>query len=138
TAAPQSPARAVSARTPASLPPEEGTCQADAIVSLMRSPHSADVRLLRTLHDYARPGRGALGIIGVLSRADETGGGHTASLEAARHLSAQLRTAPELEGLHREFLAVSGLLALRGQTLRQREFTTLAHLVALPGHTLEA
>jgi Dynamin family len=130
--------REVSARTLAFLTPEEGACQADAIVYLMRSLHSTDVRLLRTLHDYASTGRGVLGIVGVLSRADETDGGHSTALEAARHLSAQLRTAPELAGLHREFLAVSGLLALRGQILRQREFTTLANLAALPDDTLQA
>jgi hypothetical protein len=128
----------VSARTLAFLTPEEGSCEADAIVYLMRSLHSADVTLLRSLHEHASTGRGALGIVGVLSRADETDGGRTASLDSARRLSAQLRTAPELSGLHRDFVAVSGLLALRGRTLRQREFSTLAQLAALPDDVLEA
>lgn len=128
----------VSARTLAFLTPDEGSCQADAIVYLMRSLHSADVALLHSLHEHASTGRGALGIVGVLSRADETDGGRTASLDAARQVSAQLRTARELTGLHRDFLPVSGLLALRGRTLRQHEFTTLAQLAALPGGILEA
>jgi len=128
----------VSARTLEFLTPDEGSCQADAIVYLMRSLHSADVALLRSLHEHAGTGRGALGIVGVLSRADETDGGCTASLDAARCLSAQLRTDRELTGLHRDFLPVSGLLALRGRTLRQHEFTTLAQLAALPSDILEA
>ncbi|MDQ2884265.1 MAG: dynamin family protein [Actinomycetota bacterium] len=128
----------VSARTLAFLTPDQGTCEADAIVYLMRSLHSADVALLRKLHEHAGTGRGPLGIVGVLSRADETDGGHTTSLDTARGVSAQLRTAPELNGLHRDFLAVSGLLALRGQTLRQQEFSTLDLLAALPDDVLEA
>ncbi|MBV8996248.1 MAG: dynamin family protein, partial [Pseudonocardiales bacterium] len=76
----------VSARTLAFLTPEEGSCEADAIVYLMRFLHSADVTLLRSLHEHAGTGRGALGIVGVLSRADETDGGRTASLDAARQL----------------------------------------------------
>jgi Dynamin family len=130
--------RDVSARTLAFLTPDEGTCEADAIVYLMRSLHSADVALLRKLHEHAGTGRGPLGIVGVLSRADETDGGHTTSLDAARAASAELRTARELNGLHRDFLAVSGLLALRGQTLRQQEFSTLDQLAALPDDVREA
>jgi hypothetical protein len=128
----------VSARTLAFLTPDEGTCAADAIVYLMRSLHSADVALIRRLYEYAGTGRGALGIIGVLSRADENGSGRTTSLQDARQLSARLRTAPELNGLHQDFLAVSGLLAVRGQTLRHHEFTTLHHLATLPDDLLEA
>ncbi|HEX5346262.1 MAG TPA: dynamin family protein [Pseudonocardiaceae bacterium] len=130
--------RDVSARTLAFLTPDDGTCEADAIVYLMRSLHSADVALLRKLHEHAATGRGPLGIVGVLSRADETDGGQTTSLDGARAASAQLRAAHELNGLHRDFLAVSGLLALRGQTLRQQEFSTLDQLAALPDDVREA
>ncbi len=130
--------RDVSARTLAFLTPDEGICEADAIVYLMRSLHSADVALLRKLHEHAGTGRGPLGIVGVLSRADETDGGLTTSLDAARAASAELRTARELNGLHRDFIAVSGLLALRGQTLRQQEFSTLDQLAALPDDLREA
>lgn len=130
--------REVSARTLAFLTPEEGTCEADAVVYLMRSLHSSDVMLLRRLHEHAATGRGSLGIVGVLSRADETDGGRSGALEAARRVSAALHTAPELEGLHRDFLAVSGLLALRGRTLRQQEFTALAQLATQPDGALDA
>lgn len=110
----------LSARTLTFLTPDEGSCQADAIVYLTRSPHSCDVALLRSLHEQAGTGRGALGIVTVLSRADETDAG---------------RTTRPLDG---DLIPVSGLLALRGRTLRQREFSTLAQLTALPAGILEA
>lgn len=128
----------VSARTLALLTPEEGTCETEAIVYLMRTPHRADLALLRRLHEHADTGRGALGILGVLSRADEIDGGRGSFLDAARARSAYLRSAPELSSLHRDFLAVSGLLALRGRTLRQREFSAFEQLAALPDEQLEA
>jgi hypothetical protein len=130
----------VSARTMAFLVPEDGACEAEAVIFLMRSRHDSDVALLRQLQERTGAG-GPLGIVGVLSRADELGGGAVGStgvLGAARQRSAELRTDPELGGLHRDFVAVSGLLALRGQTLRQREFAALAALAGLPDDVLEA
>ncbi|MDT7606490.1 MAG: hypothetical protein QOG96_993, partial [Pseudonocardiales bacterium] len=140
----------VSARTMAFLAPEDGACEAEAVIFLMRSRHDSDVALLRQLQEQTGAG-GPLGIVGVLSRADELGGGAVGSgavgsgavgsagaLGAARQRSAELRTDPELGGLHRDFVAVSGLLALRGQTLRQREFAALAALAGLPDEVLGA
>ncbi|WP_445184747.1 dynamin family protein [Pseudonocardia sp. Cha107L01] len=140
----------VSARTMAFLAPEDGACEAEAVIFLMRSRHDSDVALLRQLQEQTGAG-GPLGIVGVLSRADELGGGAVGSgavgsgavgsagaLGAARQRSAELRTDPELGGLHRDFVAVSGLLALRGQTLRQREFAALAALAGLPDDVLGA
>jgi len=98
------------------------------------------VALLRRLQDQIGGG-GPLGLVGVLSRADEIGGpaaGRHDALDAARRRTDELRTDPELSGLHRDFVAVSGLLALRGQTLRQREFTALTALAGLPDQALTA
>ena len=144
----------VSARTMAFLAPEHGTCEAEAVIFLMRSRHDSDAALLRQLQEQTGAG-GPLGIVGVLSRADELAGGTTGSIDAttgpggaatgpggvlgpARRRSAELRTDPELSGLHRDFVAVSGLLALRGQTLRQREFVALHALASLPDDVLAA
>jgi hypothetical protein len=142
----------VSARTMAFLAPEHGTCEAEAVIFLMRSRHDSDAVLLRQLQEQTGAG-GPLGIVGVLSRADELAGGAAGQLggatgsiggvtgpggvlDAARRRSAELRTDPELSGLHRDFVAVSGLLALRGQTLRQREFVALHALAGLPDDVL--
>ena len=130
----------VSARTMAFLTPEHGSCPAEAVIFLMRSRHDSDVALLRQLQDQIGGG-GPLGIVGVLSRADEIGGpaaGRHDALGAARRRTDELRTDPELSGLHRDFVAVSGLLALRGQTLRQREFNALSALAGLPDQALTA
>jgi hypothetical protein len=128
--------RDVSARTMGFLTPDDGPCPADAVVYLMRSLHSSDVALLRRMQSHAANG-GALGIVGVLSRADETNGGRGLPLDAAKAECARLRAAEELTGLCRDFVAVSGLMALRGQTLRQREFASLARLAALDPNALD-
>jgi len=117
----------VSARTLAFLAPEEGVCEAEAIIFLMRSRHDSDVELLRQIQREAGGG-GPLGIVGVLSRADE--------IDGPRRRTEELRTDPELTGLPRDFVAVSGLLAVRGQTLRQREFTALRTLAGLSDEVL--
>ncbi|MCE3553819.1 dynamin family protein [Pseudonocardia sp. RS11V-5] len=118
--------RAVSARTLAYLDPDDGVCEADAVVYLLRSLHDSDLALLRRVQ--AQVGRGGpLGVVGVLSRADEDG-----------PTPAELRDDPRLDGLPRDFLPVSGLLALRGRTLRQDEFTALAALARRPVAELDA
>ncbi|MGW5109769.1 dynamin family protein [Nocardia sp. NPDC004123] len=130
--------RDVSERTLALLAPEEGPCEADAVLYLMRDLRDADVQLLQSIHHRMTLGAGPLGVLGVLSRADEIAGGHGDSLADAHRLSATLAEAPELRGLHQSFLPVSGLLALRGQTLRQHEFQALRALASIPQHGLEA
>ncbi|MCU1646282.1 MAG: hypothetical protein JWN03_6557 [Nocardia sp.] len=130
--------RDVSERTLALLAPEDGTCEADAIVYLMRDLHDTDVQLLQHIQDQMATGTGPLGVVGVLSRADEIDGGHGDPLAAAHRLSRDLADAPELQGLHQSFIPVSGLLALRGQTLRQAEFTILRALASVPRNDLDA
>ena len=62
-----------------SSPPTTAPAPADAVVYLMRSLHSSDVELLREVQEHGANG-GPLGVIGVLSRTDETGGGRGAPL----------------------------------------------------------
>jgi hypothetical protein len=130
--------RDVSARTLALLMPENGQCEVDAVVYLMRDLQAADIKLLRQIRDYMRTGTGPLGILGVLSRADEVHGGRDNAISEAQRESQRIRSLTELEGLHQFFLPVSGLLALRGQTLRQREFDALRTLASLSVDDLQA
>ncbi|MFI5780814.1 dynamin family protein [Nocardia sp. NPDC051570] len=126
--------RDVSERTLALLAPEDGPCEADAVVYLMRDLRDTDVQLLQRIQRQMTTGGGPLGVVGVLSRADEIDGGRGESLASAHRLSAALAEAPELRGLHQSFIPVSGLLALRGQTLRGTEFLALRALAAMgPG-----
>ena len=69
----------------------------------------------------------------MLSRADEVKGGRERNLDAARAAADDAGRRVE-----RSLLPVSGLLALRGRTLRQTEFDDLAVLAAVPDGTLEA
>ncbi|HEY2204302.1 MAG TPA: dynamin family protein [Pseudonocardia sp.] len=126
----------VSARTLEFLFPADGDRAADAVVYLMRSARDSDAGLLRRLQD--RHGCEPLGVIGVLSRADETGDGSGDGMHAARLAAAELRDDPTLHGVSRDFAAVSGLLAVRGQTLRQAEFAALSSLAGLPEAELAA
>jgi hypothetical protein len=112
----------VSRRTLDFLDPERRPV--DAVVYLMRARHDEDVALLRELR-----GSGA-GVLGVLSRADELD--PATGMPAAHAAADRLRTDPELAGLAQDVLAVSGLLAVRGRTLRQAEFHALAALAAGP------
>ena len=131
--------REVSARTEAFLDPDDGDCPADAVVYLMRSPHSSDLALLRRLHEQVGSDAGGpLGVIGVLSRADELDGGDPGSLDAARRESVRLGGAAAMGGLRQDWIPVSGLLAVRGQTLRQSEFAALAVLAGLTASDREA
>ena len=131
----------VSQRTLDFLTPRNGGCQADAVVYLIRAPQDADLELLRRIQHQYGPGRGPLGVIAVLARADETPGGAAdgaSGMDAARAVTERLRTAPELAGLHRDFIAVSGLLAVRGQTLRHSQFLALSTLADQPASALRA
>jgi dynamin family protein len=113
----------VSERTWEFLAPDGAACQADALVYLMRSPHEEDLELLHRIQQGRRADQ--LGVIVVLSRADEDGGG----MESAHEQASRLRGDPRLPG---DLLAVSGLLAVCGQTLRQAEFRVLSALARLP------
>jgi hypothetical protein len=131
----------VSQRTLDFLTPRQGNCQADAIIYLVRARQDTDLELLRRIQEHRGAGGGPLGVIGVLARADETEGGGADGghgMEAGRVLAEQLRTDPQLAEMHRDFIAVSGLLALRGQTLRQHEFVTLSTLADLPQPALRS
>ncbi|MFE7416446.1 dynamin family protein [Rhodococcus sp. NPDC057529] len=125
--------RDVSARTRALLLPEDGPCDVDAVVYLTRGTDGADVRLLDQLQTRVGTAAGPLGIVGVLSRADEVRGGRERTLDAARAAADEAG-----RRVQRSLLPVSGLLALRGRTLRQTEFDDLAVLATVPDGVLES
>ncbi|MCX4099161.1 dynamin family protein [Nocardia sp. alder85J] len=130
----------VSERTRQLLAPDDGICPADVVVYLLHTVHDDDVALLRLLRERMAAGTGPLGVVGVLSRADELGGADDPAdpLAAARAASAALAADPALAALHTQFLPVSGRLAVRGRTLRQREFQALQALSAVPPADLAA
>lgn len=124
---------------------------ADAVVYLMRHVHARDAAFLEAFRDRGvgrqagRPtaathgtGTGpAVNAVAVLSRADEIGGGRVDALFSARAVAARYREDPAVRGLCQDVVAVAGLLAETGRTLRQAEHAALATLARAPRDELE-
>lgn len=134
----------VSARTAGLLTPPGAPPGVDAVVYLLRQLHASDVAFLRRLQETASDpadeggaGQGAVGVVGVLSRADEVGAGRLDALVAARDVAARLAAGPELAGLCHTVLPVAGLLALGARTLRQEEYLAFRALAEVGREDLQ-
>jgi hypothetical protein len=127
-----------SARAGAFLAPEDAPTQADAVIYLMRHLHATDVRFLESFFDQGVARATPINTIGVLSRADEIGVGRLDALTSARRIARRYRADDKIRGLCQTVVAVAGLLAQTGRTMRQDEFTALTALAALPRSDIEA
>ncbi|MFL6142850.1 MAG: hypothetical protein ACJ72N_13420 [Labedaea sp.] len=117
--------------------------EADAVLYLAQHVQAADLRLLRSVHQHPIAMANPVGTLLVLSRADEIGGSQLDALFAAKRLARQRRRDPRTRALCQDVVAVTGLLAYAGKTLRQNEFDALARLAFTPraeleGHLLSA
>jgi hypothetical protein len=110
---------------------------ADAVLYLMRQPHSTDVGFLQSLQDHPIARETPVNSIVVLSRADEVGGGRIDALTSAKQLARRYRTDVGLTGLCQNAIAVSGLLAHAGRTLTDEEMVSLGVLAEAPRRQLE-
>ncbi|WP_214371310.1 dynamin family protein [Pseudonocardia sp. H11422] len=128
----------ISARAGAFLAPEDSPTQADAVVYLMRHLHASDVRFLESFFDQGVARATPVNTIAVLSRADEIGVGRLDALSSARRIARRYRSDDKLRGLCQTVVAVAGLLAQTGRTMRQDEFTALTELAALPRADLDS
>ncbi len=124
--------RDTSARAGAFLAPEDAPTQADAVIYLMRHLHATDVRFLESFFDQGVARATPINTIGVLSRADEIGVGRLDALSSARRIARRYRSDEKIRGLCQTVVAVAGLLAQTGRTMRQDEFTALTTLAELP------
>ncbi|WP_327142696.1 dynamin family protein [Nocardia sp. NBC_01327] len=126
--------RDVSARTSRLLTPG-GTGVAlpgaDAVVYLLRRLDTADVDFLEQIGAGTGAG-GPLGVIGVVSRADEIGAGRIDALHSARDVASRFAGELERTGLCQSVIPVAGLLAFAAATLRQREYAAFEALAAAP------
>lgn len=127
-----------SQRTIAFLTPEEQPTAADAVIYLMRHLHATDLRFLEAFSEDGVAGSGGLNAIAVLSRADEIGAGRMDALMSARRIAARYRTDPRLVGRCHQVVAVAGLLAQAGRSLRQDEFRAFADLAGAPRDETDA
>ncbi len=129
----------ISARAVRFLEPDDDTpTEADAVVYLMRHLHVADADFLESFRDRGVARATAVNTVAVLSRADEVGGGQLDAMFSARAITTRYRSEPALRGLCQNVVAVAGLLAHTGRTLRQSEFVALTNLAGLPRDELTA
>lgn len=123
--------RDVSAVSHQFLAPEDAPTAADAVVYLMRHLHSGDVRFLESFYDQGVARATAVNTIAVLSRADEIGVGRLDALMSAKKIAARYRSDDKLRDLCQTVVAVAGLLAQTGRTMKQTEFAALVQLSKL-------
>jgi hypothetical protein len=129
--------RDTSARAGAFLAPDDSPSQADAVIYLMRHLHATDVRFLESFYDQGVARATPINTIAVLSRADEIGVGRLDALTSARRIARRYRADDKIRSLCQTVVAVAGLLAETGRTMRQDEFAALSQLAAVPRADLD-
>src|SRR5690606_30301381 len=78
----------------------EGADSADAVLYLLRQVHESDVDFLRAFHaDDDTWAVTPVNAVGLLSRADETGGGREDALATAGRIAARYREDPRVRAL---------------------------------------
>lgn len=123
--------RDVSERTLRLLVPEDGVPRVDAVVFLLRTLNAADIALLKQIGALVGGSAGALGVIGVASRADEIGAGRIDAMLSANDVAKRFTAEMDKTGICQAVVPVSGLLALTARTLRQSEFVALEKLAGV-------
>jgi hypothetical protein len=121
----------VSGRTLRLLVPDDGVPRVDAVVFLLRTLNAADIALLKQIGELVGGSAGALGVIGVASRADEIGAGRIDAMLSAADVAKRFTAEMDKTGICQAVVPVSGLLALTARTLRQSEFVALEKLAAV-------
>ncbi|MGE2692175.1 dynamin family protein [Mycolicibacterium pulveris] len=123
--------RDVSERTLRLLVPEDGVPRVDAVVFLLRTLNAPDIALLKQIGELVGGSAGALGVIGVVSRADEIGAGRIDAMLSAKDVATRFTSEMDRTGICQAVVPVSGLLALTARTLRQSEFVALEKLAGV-------
>jgi hypothetical protein len=118
-------------------PTHELPTQADAVIYLMNHVHGDDVRFLEAFHDQQVSQATPSTTVGILSRADEIGGGRQDALAAADRVAARYRADPRVRSLCHTVVPVAGLLAQSSTNLRQRDYDTIARLAAHSGEAVQ-
>jgi hypothetical protein len=116
---------------------EQISAEADAVLYLMHHMHDKDMRFLQAVHDHPIARAAPVNMIVVLSRADEIGGGRIDSLSSANQIARRYRRDVRTRALCQNVVALAGLVAQAGRTLRDTEFAALSALASVPRATLE-
>jgi 50S ribosome-binding GTPase len=113
----------------------EDTGEVDAVLYLLRHLHSSDVDFLEVLHETRDGTASPINAVGVLSRADEVGGGGPDAVDHAQRIASGYRQDPRIRSLLHTVIPVAGLLAETASTLSDQEF---ADLITLAGASASA
>ena len=100
----------------------------DAVVHATREPSPADTALLRSGGDAT---------IIAMTRADELGAGRIDALTSAKQIARRRRSDIAVNAVCHNVIAVAGLLAATGRTLRDDEFAALRALSGIPRPELD-
>ncbi|WEV78369.1 dynamin family protein [Janibacter cremeus] len=130
----------VSRHTTQLLSAEAAERPVDAVIHLFKSRHADDLAMLRELRGggVVDAAHAVATTVGVLSRADEVGGGRLDSLISAKDIAARHAQDPQMRALCSDVLPVAGLLAQGGRTLRQDDFDLIAALARMERADREA
>lgn len=108
----------------------------DALIYLLQHRQAADVEVLEEFRRGSDPSGTRddrpVTAIGVLSRADEAGGGGLDAFIKAMDMATSYGRDPRIRPVCQQVLPVAGLLAEGAQTLRQAEFEGLRTLATIP------
>jgi hypothetical protein len=107
---------------------DSGVRGADAMVYLLRHRHHDDLAFLEAFGERGLARPTPVNAVGVLSRADEIGGGDLDALEVAARVAARYREDPLLRPLCQTVVPVCGLLAETAGTLTDAEARALVSL----------
>lgn len=110
---------------------------ADAVIYLMRHLHHSDVEFLDAFMDRSVGAASAVNAVAVLSRSDEIGAGRLDAMESATRIADRYRTDRAVGSLCATVVALAGLLAETGLTLRESEAAHLRQLAQTPAEELE-
>lgn len=104
------------------------TGNVDAVLYLMRHLHSTDIDFLDAFHDTDGAESTPVNAVGVLSRADEVGGGDEDAIAYAGKVAAGYRADSRIRSLVHTVLPVAGLLAETAATMGDAEFADLQEI----------
>lgn len=104
----------------------------DAVVYLMRQLHVTDADFLEPFRDPNARGVPPVNAIGLIARADETGGGRDDALQIAQAIAIQHAQEPRLRPYVQTVLPIAGLMAEASATLPEAAYDDLRALATVP------
>ncbi|GLW30382.1 dynamin family protein [Actinoplanes regularis] len=119
------------------LAPDDEDTPADAVIYLMRHAHRDDLNFLQAFHDRQVSAPNPVNAIGVLSRADEIGGGRLDTLASATRIAARMAADVNVRRLVQTVVPIAGLLAETAVTLTEAEVAHLRRVADLPARTAD-